>query len=283
MRLLVIGQDSAIGAAITDAARARGDEVTTTALLGPADIRLDLAADTIPDLPDSDAIVFVAAMSRFADCRAQPILARKINVTAMTAIAAAMRARSAKPVLLSTAAVFDGSRPAPDEHEPPSPASDYGMLKAEAERNILDLGGAVLRMTKVLSPATPLFQTWFSSLRRNAPVEAFSDLLMAPVGLQDAVQAVLALTAPPAQGIYHLSSNGQISYAQAARHIAGRLGVSPGLVAEKLGANSGLPASQIVRFADLGGERLTQLTKQSKPEPMAVLDRVFWGDPRERI
>lgn len=275
MRLLVIGQDSAIGGALAAAAAGRGDTVIGTSRRNGAPFKLDLGTQTFAALPDADMAVFVAAMSRFVDCRDRPALARQIDVAGPAAVARELAARGTRLILLSTAAVFDGSKPYPLENELPAPASAYGEFKAEAEREFLALGGCVLRMTKVLGADNALFAGWIEKLVAGETIAAFTDLIMAPVALEDAVQAILPLCAAEVKGIYHLSASREINYFDAARHIAARLGVSRALVTAGRALESGLDTSQIVRHATLGGERLTQLTGRSAPDPIAALDRIF--------
>lgn len=92
MRILVIGSDSTIGAGLTAALLARGHSVVGTTrnsknIKKPNVIFFDLASDDQPALPDTEAAVICAAMTRFEECHNQPDLAYRVNVEAPFAIA----------------------------------------------------------------------------------------------------------------------------------------------------------------------------------------------------
>ena len=202
-KVLIIGQDGLIGSMMMRAFAARGWTIMgTTRRPDPAGraIALDLAdansARTMP-LPEADVVLLAAAMARFAECRAAPERARAVNVEAPLAIAERFAARGARSVLISTSAVFDGSRARVPAKSPTRPASDYGRLKAEAEQGILALGpwGAVVRLTKVLHAGHALFAGWRDALRRGEPIEAFADLSFAPIAATDVETGIMAAAA----------------------------------------------------------------------------------------
>jgi dTDP-4-dehydrorhamnose reductase len=281
---LIIGIDSLIGAALADALMARGTAVVGTTRRAQSSapgsrMALDLAA---PDagatqLPRVDVAVVCAAMARFADCREQPELARRVNVSAPAALAARLVRNGARIVLLSTSAVFDCRSPRVPAEQPTSPATAYGVLKAEAEAAILALGpqACVLRLTKVLTPAMPLFVDWIGALRRNESIEAFDDLTLSPIAMHDVLTALLAVLADGAGGIYQVSGAQDISYADAARHLARRTAAPPDLVRAVRAVDRGIPQSEVTRYTSLDPVRLSGLTRWTPPAATDVLDTVF--------
>jgi dTDP-4-dehydrorhamnose reductase len=281
---LIVGVDSLIGAALADALIARGTGVVGTtrrARSGAPGSRmvLDLAA---PDagaaqLPRVDVAIVCAAMARFVDCREQPELARRVNVSAPAALAARLVANGTRVVLLSTSAVFDCRSPRVPADRPTSPATAYGALKAEAEAAILALGphGCVLRLTKVITPAMPLFVAWIGALRKNERIEAFDDLRFSPIAVCDVLTALLAVLADGGGGIYQVSGAHDISYADAARHLARRSGVSPDLVRAVRAVDRGVPESEVTRYTSLDAVRLCRLTGWTPPPATDVLDAAF--------
>lgn len=282
--MLVIGVDGLIGRALAQALAARGDTVVGTSRRpspggAGAPITLDLAASGAArtPLPPVDAAVICAAMARFADCREQPELARRVNVEAPVALAARLATSGARVVLLSTSAVFDCRTPHVTAEQPPSPRSAYGALKAEAEAKILALGAraCVLRLTKVLTPDMPLFVNWIAGLRRGRAIEAFDDLTISPLRTQDVVAALLAVLSDRGGGIYQVSGAEDISYADAARHLARRLGVAPDLVGTTRAVDRGIPESEVTRYTSLDASRLAALTGWTPPPAEAVIDAVF--------
>lgn len=286
MRALIIGIDGTIGRALGDALAADGGTVYgTTRRDGPAigssqRLRLDLAAPDAADtpLPQVDVAVFCAAMARFADCREQPDLAHRVNVAGPLALARRLVGAGSRVVLLSTSAVFDGSRPHRREDEAPCPTTAYGWLKAEAEAGFLGFGAAasVLRLTKVVTPDMPLLAGWMAALSAGRSVEAFADLRFCPLALEDVLDALLAVIRNGDDGgVRHVSGSSDVSYAEAARHLAHSRGADPRLVRPTLAIEHGIQPAEILVHTSLGTSRLSALTGFRPPAPETVLDAAF--------
>ena len=228
-------------------------------------------------LPDADIAFFCAAMARFADCRAAPALAHRVNVSSPSALARRLVGQGTRVVLISTTAVYDGRAARVPSRTPPVPVTDYGRLKVEAEAQFLALGEAasIVRLTKILDMRQPLFVRWIETLARGEPVTAFTDLGLAPISLAAAIRALLAVAGDPRGGIYQASAAADISYVDAARHIAKRLGAEPALVVAQGGADAGIPAEQLTLLSSLDTSRLAALTGESASDPYGVIDEVF--------
>lgn len=283
-KVLVIGIDGAIGQAAADAFIARGDNVTGTTRRPQSSgagsrFHLDLAAsdvDKMP-LPPADVAIICAAMSRFADCREKPELARRVDVTAPAILARRLIDAGSRIVLLSTSAVLDGQSPHAKADTPTAPSSQYGGLKADAEKAILALGkgAAVLRLTKVVTLDMPLVRGWIDALASGEPVSAFTDMTLAPVSLDDVARGLMAVADDRVGiGIYQLSGAADISYFELAGHLARRLGASASLVQAARAADS-IPSGEVMRYTTLDTERLSQLTGWAAPKPFELIDRIF--------
>jgi dTDP-4-dehydrorhamnose reductase len=286
-KVLIIGVDSAIGRAVAQGLCVRGDEVIGTSRRSQSDgrgfpgarISLDLASpDAVEtDLPDVDFVIFCAAMARYADCRQQPDPARAVNLTVPAALARRLVERGAHAILLSTSAVFDCQSPLVPADRKQSPKSAYGVLKADAEVEFLALGrrASILRLTKVIAPDLPLFVNWIDALARGQHVRAFADLSLCPIAIGDAVRAIVAVLDDASGGIYQASGGEDISYLDAARHLALRLDVPPGLVEAARAVDHGIPETEVARYTSLDASRLTALMKWQPPNAVDVLDSVF--------
>jgi dTDP-4-dehydrorhamnose reductase len=283
MRILVVGGDSPIGAAFVSALVQRRDAVfATTRRPGTARsecIFLDLADSSVDkvELPQVDAAFFCAAVSGFAHCRADPALARRVNVEGTSRLARRLVAQGTYVVLLSSTAVFDFQTPHVTADTPVSPRTLHGQIKVEAEKVFLQVGdlGSVLRLTKVLTPDASLMAGWIAALRRNEPVTAFSDLHLAPISLDDATSAMNAVAEDRGSGIYQMSGARDISYFEAARHLAKMMGRPAELVQPKRAADTGIPAEDIARFTTLESSRIEGLTGRLPPDPRAVIEAVY--------
>ena len=151
--------------------------------------------------------------------------------------------------------------------------TEYGRQKAEAEAALLApyaplasgapgaSGGDVLvvRLTKVITPGD-LFDQWRKDLLAGKTIRPFSDMPVAPVSLEAAAAVLAELAATGASGIRHVSAPRDISYAEAARRLAERLGVSPDLVRPQTVAESGIALEHAPRCASLGTRGIRGLT-----------------------
>lgn len=291
MNSFIIGGDSTIGSALADALASRGDTVyaTTRRAIAASEnaVHLDLATSD-PDaiaLPTADIAYFCAAITGFSACRANKVLARQVNVTAPTLIARRLVAAGTKVVLLSTSAVFDWRVPLVQATRPLCPVTIYGMLKAEAEAAFSPLGTAasILRVSKVLTPADGLMNGWIDELSQKRSVTAYSDHHMAPVTLDDAVSALLAISGNSEGGVFQVSGASDISYNDAARHLASRLGADPHLCIETRATESGVPPEEIICYSSMDTSRIAALTGWKAPDPYSVIDQVFRAAINSRI
>jgi dTDP-4-dehydrorhamnose reductase len=280
-KILIVGADGLIGRALFEAAAARGFGVTGTTRRRdrPHLLHCNLEDPALHDLalPAADTAFFCAALPGFAECRNDTVRARQINVTAPRLLAEKLVAQGTHVVTLSSSSVFDWSQPHVAADKPPCPASVYGKLKAENEAAFLAFGEAatVVRFAKVLTPESRLFAGWIDALRNRRTIAAFSDLRMAPVALDDAVRLLLALAAGETSGIYQYSASRDISYLDAARHLAAALGAPPSLVEEACAAESGIPPEEITTFSSMDSSRAERLLGTPAPDPFATLDRLY--------
>src|SRR5882757_6587716 len=117
MRTIVFGADGTVGGALAQALGQRGDVVYGTtrraASAGNNRLFLDLASSEVDHfpLPQADIAFFCAAMVSYADCRTNPELARRVNVTSPAKLARRLTSAGTRVVLLSTSAVFGGREP----------------------------------------------------------------------------------------------------------------------------------------------------------------------------
>jgi len=279
----VIGSDGMIGRALKRALDQQGERVYGTSRRGEDLTQHVVALDLIDEsswgaLPSVDVAFFCAAVTSFAECRADPDRARAINVEGPSRLAESLVSRGSRVVLLSTSAVFDWTRPTVPEDCAPCPTSLYGTLKAEAELRFLQLGdrASIVRFGKVLHPELSLFKNWLKALSAGESVVAFSDLYMAPVSVEQAVQALISVGLAGA-GIFQLSGASDISYFEAARHLALRLGRDAALVKEGKAVDFGVPKAEITRYSSLESRRIEELTGRLAPDPFSAIEETFFS------
>jgi len=278
MRILIVGVDGLIGQALYASLCQRGHKVLGTTRRSHQTnqkdrLFLDLAAPTLPAIPPAEVAIICAAMSKFADCRNYPERARQVNVAAPLTLA--KRAQAGRVILLSSSVVFDCRKPHVKADQPTAPRSAYGRMKAEAEAGILALGGAVLRLTKIVAAGTGRLADWITALDRGHSIQAFEDHRFCPIGLESVLDAVASIAEQESGGIFQLSGGADISYADAARHIAGCLGVPADRVKGVRAVDNGVPEDEVTPYTSLDTTRLSALFGYRPLPPRKIIDDVI--------
>lgn len=270
-RYLVVGADSLIGAGLVELLREVGMHVTgTTRRPASVDARsslfLDLAGESAKTFRSSGySVAFLcAAITGIAACEDEPMRTEQINVLNTVALAKRLVAEGTRIVFLSSNTVFDGTAAWPDEDAPYSPACEYGRQKVSVERQLLCLSTpavpvAIVRLSKVLTPGAGMVAEFLRHLVARESCSAFDDLSMAPISLGYTSEALLAVARSGLSGIFHLSGEKEMSYANCARRLALHLGADPVLV--RPGPAAASPARVLFRPAHpgLGMQRTREL------------------------
>lgn len=244
---LVVGSDGLIGKALMAHLKCAGSRVlgTTRRYEQVDDIHLYLdLAKNVNDwqcpFPVKVAVV-CAGVTNLETCRRDPIASAAVNVEGVPALVKNLVNSGAFVIYLSTNQVFDGTVPYRKTDDPLLPITEYGRQKAEAERRISAFGDsvAIVRLTKVLCPDYALFSSWIEAMKKGNLLQPFSDMVIAPIPLSCVVSVIRLLADRRSSGIFHVSGERDISYAEAAF-----------LGAELLGADSFL--IQPVNASQLG-------------------------------
>jgi len=197
-------------------------------------LHLDLADELQQWRPPRpvDVAVLCAGETRIQACKNNPAQSSRVNVEGLFQIAKNLQSQGAFVIYLSTNQVFDGSVPFRSSRDPCCPVTEYGRQKAEVERRLGQAGApcAIVRLTKILGPRTPLFATWAEALRSGQSIQPFSDMTLAPVPLSCVVSVLLLIAGRRLPGIFQVSGDRDISYEAAARVGASAMGAAPRLV-----------------------------------------------------
>lgn len=232
--LLIIGQDSMLGGAIAATATSRGIPWVGTSRRVGARWHLDLDEPAVRwTLPDEiKAAIICAAQTGLAACENDPVGTRSINVTATCTLADILTSRGSRVTFLSSNKVFNANDGAPEEDAVPAPDNDYGHQKLSVEHYLKECcpDSQIVRLTKVVSPLSPIFSAWANSLSLGDAISAYVDFYLSPLAINSAASAITQISSCPHSGVFHLSSSDSISYLDAARWMAARVGASPDLV-----------------------------------------------------
>ncbi|HJP30694.1 MAG TPA: sugar nucleotide-binding protein [Candidatus Latescibacteria bacterium] len=273
MTTLVVGAGGTIGGGLVSALSRGGKAVESTTRA-----TLDLA-----DAPESwtlpapaDTAFVCAAIGAMGRCADEPQATHRVNVEHTVQLAKRLVEAGSFVVFPSTDKVFDGSRPLRRADDPPSPHSEYGRQKAEAEARLLQLGEsvAILRVTKVVPACTQLLAGWAHALRAGEPIQPFSDMVMAPVSLQLTTDVLCRIAVDRISGITQLSAARDITLEAAARHLCTRLGADPALVHPASARQAPLPEGSTPAHTSLDMSRLRSLG-WTAPDPFDAIDTVL--------
>lgn len=180
----------------------------------------------------SKQLFFCAAQTSIVFCEQNIESSRKINVINTIKIIEKFSSKNIPVTFLSSNQVFDGTVPSPDETAPAAPKTEYGYQKAQVEAKIMHLlpGHTIVRATKIIHPAYPLFKDWISSLNQKIPIYPFNDMYFSPVSIEFFTNTLLKVSADEEGGIWHVSGDQDLNYHEAALILADNMGADPDLV-----------------------------------------------------
>lgn len=251
MRVLIIGSTGVIGSQLSTTLQKEGNEVFGASRHIDSDNRnfraIDLAntagaIETLSNLPKMDAVVISAGMTGLRECEKNPNLSRIVNVTSQIEIAKWFVVSGCqKVVFLSSNRVFDGQTDRVKSDAEYSPTTEYGRQKAQAEEQILNLGGAtrVIRFTKIISASSKLLVDWIAKIKVNQPIFAFTDVSISPITKVHACAVIKNVLLGESEPIVQASSTDEISYFEMACMIAEQLGVDKSIVHKQTASDVG--------------------------------------------
>lgn len=231
---LVIGATGLLGRSVSEYLRTLGHRVVETSRRQtPGDVPLDILADAGSWKPPVGITTayFCAAVTSQRECRQSFARAYAVNVTATVLLVRRLIDAGIFVVFPSTNLVFDGSQPHVLADTIPNPRTAYGRMKAEAETQLLAIGGVgIVRLTKVVHDRLPIFAEWRAALTHGIAVHPFDDMVFSPLSVRDAVSVLVATGHNRLNGLIQASAQDDISYAKACRLFVQRLHVAESLV-----------------------------------------------------
>ena len=279
---LVVGANGFIGSALTDHLERAGERVVGTtnhaSSTGTKLAYLDLLdAPSRWEIPTSAGIAAICAgVSKLGVCSEKPELSHRVNVDGVLRLAERLVEEGVFIVYLSTDKVFDGSIPHRAPDSPYSPVTEYGRQKSLAEQGLGRMGDAVaiVRLSKVLGPPLKLFPSWIRALRSGDSIHPFSDMTLAPVPLSCVLKVLELVGRHRLPGIFQVSGQEDITYAEAAVLGAKSLGLDVSLVEPIRASEAGL-SFPVSKYTTLNTERLKSTFGFSPPDAKWTIETAF--------
>ena len=226
-RYVVTGSGGQLGTALV---RLLGEAVISA----PAHAGLDIADEAsvaawLDALEAPPQVLFNAAGFTHVDrCEREPEAAALGNARGPAVLASACKDRNVKLVHVSTDYVFPGESERPYcEDDPVGPLSAYGRTKLQGERHVLetDPGFLVVRTSWVFGPGRNFLAAILAQalLRRegkaSGPLRVVADQTGRPTYAADLAEALVALVAAGARGLYHAAGDGTATWWELARFV----------------------------------------------------------------
>lgn len=262
-KVLLIGADGLIGKYMAGALGTR-DAIGTTRRAGTTDhnrVWLDIFQQERFDIPSGiGAAVILAGGIGYEYCEDNPEESARLNLECVPALVSRLLDAEIFTVFLSSMTVFGGLLDFPGETAAFCPTVAYGRQKAESERRIGEIADrkgqrdrlAVVRLSKVISIATRPLPNWLTAWRAGREVTPFSDLYFSPVTLDYIHAFVLGLVERTQSGVFHLSGERNMNYAEFCRPFAVRMGFHDALIRPLNSREAGVILRFSPRNAGLG-------------------------------
>ena len=236
-RVLVTGAGGQLGGYLRPALEAAGATVVGLGRRpGPGiDLAADLtdrgAVEEVVATAAPELVIHAAAWTDVDGAERDEAGARAVNLGAARNVAEAARARGAHLVAVSTDFVFSGTGGAPfAEDAPTDPVSAYGRTKRAGEEAVLAVSPsfAVARTAWLYGgPGKHFPRTVLTALRSRGSMEVVADEAGSPTFAGDLAEALVALAATGAGGIFHLANAGRATRFELARAVAVLAGLDP--------------------------------------------------------
>lgn len=258
MRILVIGGSGFIGRYLVLRLNSTPEyEVSATYLSRPP--TSDGNSWHRLELPDAEAlegvflssqpevVVHLAAMADVGAAERDPERARAVNVDGTAEIVRLCLHHGVRLVFVSTEYVFDGQQGPYREDDPPSPTTQYGRTKTEAEQEVAGLGdkGSVVRTSIVygwpLQRHRNFVPMLIERLRSGQSYRVSTSVMRSPVYVEHLADGIARLVEGNFPGIHHIAGRDWVSMYDFALAIADTFNLDQELVipGDDAGASSG--------------------------------------------
>jgi dTDP-4-dehydrorhamnose reductase len=280
---LVIGGDGQLGSSLASHLTQTGQHVHANYFFNDQictgssflDLRGDISNWQIPE--PIDVAFLCAAVTSLDQCRTQPEETKKINVENTLSLAKRISQTGAALFFPSSNLVFDGLVPFRKATDPVGPRCEYGRQKLETERGLTALTErvSIVRFTKIIGPGMALIQNWITDLRQGKMIHPFSDMVLSPVSLRFATEAIIAIMQREGYGLWQVSAREDVTYEQMARYLARKMGISQKLIEPIRVDQSGLRFETLPEYTTLDTTRLQEELGLEPPKVWDVLNEVF--------
>lgn len=226
MKLLVTGATGQLGTDIVTTAVASGHVVVATDR-STFDICNPAMVQALMDSERPDAVINCAAWTAVDACESDVDRANAVNGHAVESIVAAADSVGAHVIQISTDYVFDGMKPSPYvETDEPNPASVYGSSKLLGEHAAAN--HTVARISWVCGEhGNNMAKTILRLAGEHKTLSFVDDQRGHPCLTADLAPKLIELAQARAQGIFHVTNQGAVSWHEFAQEVLRAAGADP--------------------------------------------------------
>ena len=207
------------------------------------------------ELPDAEAlrrvflacrpevVVHLAAMADVGAAERDPSRARAVNIDGTAEIVRLCLHHGVRLVFVSTEYVFDGQQGPYREDDTPSPTTEYGRTKRQAEQEVEALGdmGSIVRTSIVygwpLQRHRNFVPILVERLRNGQSYRASTSVMRSPVFVEHLVDGIEKLVAKHHPGIHHIAGRDWVNMYDFALVVAKTFDAAPDLIIPASGAS----------------------------------------------
>ena len=213
------------------------------------------------------------------NCRQNPRATARINVEQTLWLTEVLGRVGSAVIFLSTNLVFDGTAPMVKPEKATNPKTEYGRQKTLVEKSLLQgaVGGqcSVVRLSKVFHRAMPLLGKWTTDLKEGRTIFPLSDLVCAPIAADFVTEVLARLAESPSPGIFQVSADRDVSYAEIAMRLAQLLKVDEKLVQPRSTIELGLSLEYLPAHTTMDASRIVGELGLTPPPVWTTLDSVL--------
>ena len=227
MRITIFGATGLLGKSLMQ--EWAGDEVTG---LGSSDADIRDAQQVFATIQRTRAewIVLAAAYTDVDGCEQNRDLAFEVNCRGAVNVAQAAKAANARLLFVSTDYIFDGTKTTPYEAgDPRTPRSVYGHSKAQAEIALTQIlpDCCIARTSWLFGMGGRCFPDTILKLAADRKeIEVVNDQRGSPTYAVDLARAIVQLCRSQAEGIVHVTNQGECTWFEFARELLARAGLA---------------------------------------------------------
>ncbi|MCW3091596.1 MAG: sugar nucleotide-binding protein [Ferruginibacter sp.] len=237
--LLIIGSGT-LGSAFTKVCEDRG--ISYKILARPdIDITDQASVEYVMNIYKPWAVINAAGYVKVDDAESAIAECFAVNAKAPALLAAECKRYGIPFMTFSSDMVFNGIKRSPYmESDKMVPINIYGKSKAEGEAGVVAAypEALIIRTSAFFGPwdKNNFVYNVINSLQQKNSYKAVNDVIVSPTYVPDLVNASLDLLIDEANGIWHLSNTGSVTWADFAQEIAQRSGYSKNKIVSKMAA-----------------------------------------------